>query len=57
MDVKGNGYYGNKPLYNVSLIEAAHNGGGTIVIPAGEYLSGALFFPRGVDLRMKKTPN
>jgi len=30
------------------------NGGGVVVIPAGEYLSGALFFKNGVDLNIKK---
>ena len=51
--VKGNGYSETATLQRI-INEAAHNGGGTIVIPAGEYLSGALFFPRGVDLRIEK---
>lgn len=33
---------------------AASEGGGTVVFPAGKYLSGALFFPRGVSLRVEK---
>ncbi len=33
---------------------AAAEGGGTVVFPAGKYLSGALFFPRGVNLRVEK---
>lgn len=32
----------------------AADGGGTVVFPAGNYLSGALFFPRGVNLRVEK---
>lgn len=51
--VKGNGYSETATLQRI-INEAVHNGGGTIVIPAGEYLSGALFFPRGVDLRIEK---
>lgn len=36
-------------------INAAHDdGGGTVVIPAGNYSTGALFFPRGVDLRLEE---
>ena len=34
--------------------KAASEGGGTVVFPAGQYVSGALFFPRGVDLRIEK---
>lgn len=30
------------------------NGGGTVLIPAGEYLSGALFFRNGVDLHIEE---
>lgn len=30
------------------------NGGGIVLIPAGEYLSGALFFRNGVDLRIEE---
>ncbi len=35
--------------------DAAHrNGGGIVVVPAGRYLTGALFFKDGVDLRIEK---
>ena len=34
--------------------KAAAQGGGTLVFPAGKYLTGALFFPRGVNLRVEK---
>lgn len=35
--------------------DAAHaNGGGVVVVPAGEYLCGALFFKSGVDLNIQK---
>lgn len=30
------------------------NGGGTVVMPAGNYLSGALFFPRGVNFHIEE---
>ncbi|MDY4187329.1 MAG: glycosyl hydrolase family 28 protein [Candidatus Borkfalkiaceae bacterium] len=33
---------------------AAENGGGVLVIPSGEFLSGALFFKQGVDLCVEK---
>lgn len=32
--------------------KAAEAGGGKLFFPAGKYLSGALFFPRGVDLEL-----
>ena len=41
-------------LLQHTIDQAARQGGGTVVIPAGEYLSGALFFPRGVNLRIEK---
>lgn len=34
--------------------KAYQNGGGTVVMPAGNYLSGALFFPRGVSLHIEQ---
>lgn len=38
-----------------SLIDKVYaDGGGTIVIPRGTYMSGALFFPAGVNLRIEK---
>lgn len=36
------------------VIDQAAKTGGTVVFPAGKYLSGALFFPRGVNLRVEK---
>lgn len=33
---------------------AAADGGGVVVIPEGVYLSGALFFPKGVHLRVER---
>ena len=34
-----------------ALIDTAHeNGGGVIVVPAGTYMTGALFFKQGVHL-------
>ena len=37
-----------------AVIDQAALSGGTVVFPAGQYLSGALFFPRGVNLRLEK---
>ena len=38
-----------------SLIDkAAQNGGGVIVVPAGTYMTGSLFFKQGVNLYIKK---
>lgn len=34
--------------------KAAEAGGGKVVFPAGKYLSGALFFPQGVDLELSE---
>ena len=34
--------------------QAYQNGGGTVVMPAGNYLSGALFFPRGVNFHIEE---
>lgn len=51
--VQGNGNPETTALQNV-IHKAAQQGGGTLVLPAGKYVSGALFFPRGVDLRIEK---
>lgn len=38
-----------------SLIDMVHdNGGGVILVPAGEYYTGALFFKQGVNLYLEK---
>ena len=38
-----------------AAIDQAHaDGGGTVVIPPGKHRTGALFFTRGVDLRLEK---
>lgn len=47
-------------VYNITqytsiqkAIDTAHdNGGGTVVVPKGDFTTGALFFKRGVDLRI-----
>lgn len=51
--VKGNGSVETAAIQAV-IDRAAAEGGGTVVFPAGKYLSGALFFPRGVNLRVEK---
>lgn len=50
---KGDGSIETVTIQNI-INKIATKGGGTLVIPAGEYLSGALFFPRGVDLKIEK---
>ncbi|MDR2840867.1 MAG: glycoside hydrolase [Paludibacter sp.] len=38
-----------------NVIDSAYrSGGGCVVVPKGEFVSGALFFPQGVDLNIKK---
>ncbi|MCR4859938.1 MAG: glycoside hydrolase [Bacteroidales bacterium] len=51
--VKGRGAVETAAIQAV-IDRAAAEGGGTVVLPAGKYLSGALFFPRGVNLRVEK---
>lgn len=51
--VKGNGEVETIALQH-AINTASQQGGGIVVIPAGKYTSGALFFPRGVDLRVDK---
>lgn len=51
--VKGNGKSETAAIQAV-IDKAYANGGGTVVFPRGKYVSGALFFPRGVNLRVEK---
>jgi hypothetical protein len=58
-DITAYGAVGNGKAVNTAAIQKAidaayHNGGGCVVIPRGEFLSGALFFKQGVDLHVKK---
>lgn len=41
----------NTACIQKAIDTAYHHGGGTIVIPKGNYISGALFFKRGVNLK------
>ncbi|MBQ9399702.1 MAG: glycoside hydrolase [Bacteroidales bacterium] len=51
--VKGNGKVETAALQ--ALIDRVYaDGGGTVVLPRGNYLSGALFFPAGVNLHLDK---
>lgn len=53
LGVKGRGRVETAAIQ--AVIDRAYNeGGGTVVFPKGKYLSGALFFPRGVNLRVEK---
>lgn len=58
-NVRKNGVKSSSKLEQTAAIQAvidkaASMGGGTVVLPRGTYLSGALFFPRGVNLRVEK---
>lgn len=53
LGVKGKGAVETAAIQAV-IDKAYANGGGTVVFPAGKYLTGALFFPRGVNLRIEK---
>lgn len=47
---------GNKETEKIQKVinTVVNQGGGTVVFPAGIYVSGALFFPRGVNLHIEK---
>lgn len=58
-NVKDYGAAGNGIFKDTKAIQMASNaayaaGGGVVVIPAGNYLSGALFFKNGVDLEIQE---
>lgn len=58
-NVKDFGAKGDGTAKDTEAIQAASdaayaNGGGVVVIPAGDYLSGALFFRNGVDLEIQE---
>lgn len=58
-NVRDYGAVGNGEGKDTRAIQAAADaayeaGGGTVVIPAGQYLTGALFFRNGVDLKIEK---
>ena len=58
-NVKEFGAVGNGTFVDTKAIQKAANaayaaGGGLVVIPAGNYLSGALFFKNGVDLEIQE---
>ena len=50
----GDGETINTTAIQNAIDDAHRNGGGCVVIPKGEFLSGALFFKAGVDLQIKK---
>lgn len=51
---KGNGEANDTKAIQAAADAAYANGGGLVVIPAGNYMSGALFFKNGVDLEIQK---
>ena len=51
--VKGDGSVETQALQKV-ISKVSEQGGGTVFIPAGTYVSGALLFSRGVDLKLEK---
>lgn len=50
----GNGIEKDTKAIQAASDAAYGNGGGTVVIPAGTYLTGALFFRNGVNLEIKE---
>ena len=59
IDATQSGAIGDGATLNTGLIQAAidqlaANGGGTLVIPKGVYLSGAIFLKPGVNLHLKE---
>ena len=55
--VKGNGYSETATLQRIINEASSQWRRNDSYSCRGKYLSGALFFPRGVDLRIEKTPN
>lgn len=51
---KGNGQTVNTRPLQQAIDTIAAQGGGTLLVPAGRYLTGALFFPNGVNLRLER---
>ncbi len=50
----GNGVFKDTKAIQMAAQAAHAAGGGVVVIPAGNYLSGALFFKNGVDLEIQE---
>jgi alpha-L-rhamnosidase len=50
----GDGVMLNTPVIQKAIDQLATNGGGTLVIPQGEFLSGAIFLKPGVNLHLDK---
>ncbi len=50
----GDGVTLNTPVIQKAIDQLATNGGGTLVIPQGEFLTGAIFLKPGVNLHLDK---
>jgi polygalacturonase len=50
----GDGKTSNTPAIQSLIDKVAKEGGGTLVVPAGTFLTGALFFKQGVNLFIEK---
>jgi polygalacturonase len=50
----GDGMTLNTPVIQKAIDRLATNGGGTLVIPQGEFLTGAIFLKPGVNLQLEK---
>jgi polygalacturonase len=50
----GDGVTLNTPAIQKTIDQVAEKGGGTVVIPAGKFLSGAIFLKPGVNLLLEK---
>lgn len=51
---KGDGQTVNTKTIQAAIDRCAATGGGTVVVPKGTFVSGALFFKQGVNLRIEK---
>jgi alpha-L-rhamnosidase len=50
----GDGTTLNTPAIQAAIDQLAEKGGGTVVVPAGRFLAGAIFLKPGVNLRLEK---
>ena len=51
---KGDGETLNTKMIQTAIIKMASSGGGTIVMPKGVFVSGAIFLKPGVNLHLEK---
>ena len=56
-DIREFGAIGDGRVDDTSAIQAALQGGGLIVVPAGRYLTGTLYLESDTELRLAPVPN